>query len=229
MKNQLIELFLMILLLFSCSSKEVKQEIIEEVIPKETTVDTNIIPKNIITQSIETEEDTIEILSILMKEYFPNCTFYHYQSGNLDRDNQNDVIVILEKKCDTEDEKATDESRCRKVVFLKNNTFPNYEIATTNDKIITCSDCGYVRSMPQIVIKNGYISFENLFGGCDKTFEVITFKYDSTEKDWFLHRIGTENYSCREEDNPNNEIQVRTTTQTKKSFGLIRFKDFDDQ
>ena len=56
MKNQLIELFLMILLLFSCSSKEVKQEIIEEVIPKETikipSKKQEITPKPLINQPI---------------------------------------------------------------------------------------------------------------------------------------------------------------------------------
>ncbi len=224
--------FLLVIGLFSCSSKVEKQDKIadENLIHKEITKDTVSVslPEKVVENKILTEEDTIDLLIPFVAENFPEMRFSHYQSGNLDKDDQNDLVIVLERECKEEEEKTTDESMCNKVVFLKNKTFPNYEIVAMNDYIITCSDCG-MRSIPQIVINNGYISFENLIGSFERTFEVITFKYNTVEKDWFLHRIGTENYSSRAKNNPDGEIKVRTQIRTKEDFGIVRFKDFNDE
>ncbi len=99
-----------------------------------------------------------------------------------------------------------------------------------NDSIIECSVCGGAGvgdPFQSITIKNEYFSIENLYGACDKTFKVITFKYDKKQNNFYLHKIGTEDYNCREEANPNGEIKVTKNTKTIKNFGSITFKKYN--
>jgi len=178
------------------------------------------------------EYDTLYILEYLTEKYFENYTVQGYQVGDINRDKIEDIVLVIERQCTEEDNKII-EAQCRKVVFLVNKGFrtevPRFRIAATNDKMIDCSYCGGggVGNPHQgITIKNGYISFESLYGACYKTFTVTTFKYESLKKDWFLHKIGIESYSCRPEDNEEDEINVTTDISTKDNFGIIRFSDY---
>ena len=99
----------------------------------------------------------------------------------------------------------------------------------SNDNLIECSKCdgaGVVDPFQKIKIKNQYISIESLYGACDKTFIVTTFKFDKKSKEFYLYKIGTEDYSCREEDNPNGKANVKTKIETEKDFGKVKFTDY---
>jgi|GEM_PF-3665015 len=174
----------------------------------------------------QNEMDTLKILENIINRDFEDYTLFDYKKGDLNKDAKEDFVLVLEKKCDDEEEKFL---KCRKVVLLINNELPTLKVAAMNDNVVECSFCGGggVGDPHQgIAIKNGYVSFESFYGGCYKTFQVITFKYNSTKKDWFLHKVGTETYSCRQEDNPGDEINVATEISTIEDFGVVSFKDY---
>ena len=94
---------------------------------------------------------------------------------------------------------------------------------------VSCYDChgGIGDAFRDIKVEKSSFSIENLYGGCDKTFEVITFKYDENLKDFYLHKIRTEDYSCREAENLNGEIKITEIVKTQSDFGLISFEEYN--
>lgn len=141
-------------------------------------------------------------------------------------DSQIDKIVVYEKYCDGKD--GVDDAYCRRIAiyFKQNKAFVLYGF---NDNLIDCSLCGGAGvgdPFQDIKIKNQYFSVENLYGSCDKTRSVITFKFNKKSKEFYLYKIGTEEYSCREEENSNGEIKVKTKTETEKDFGKVKFAEY---
>jgi hypothetical protein len=166
-------------------------------------------------------------------EFPPIETFEDYweliaYEGDLNGDSLTDKIVVFEKKCDSLSYSFGGNARCRRVaIYIKLET--KFILHGYNDDIVECSDCGGIGvgdPFQKIVIKNQYFSIETLYGACDKTFIVTTFKYDDISDAFYLYKIGSEDYSCREEANPNNEINIRTKIETEKDFGKVRFEDF---
>lgn len=150
--------------------------------------------------------------------------------GDLNGDKLMDKIVVYEKACD-ETDYSMEDSKCRRVAIFLNNR-GKYIIHDYNDFLIECSKCGGAGvgdPFQDIKIKNQYFSIECLYGACDKTFIVNTFKFDSKSKEFYLYKVGTEDYSCREEDNVNGEVKVTTKTRTKKNFGKVKFAEVKSQ
>lgn len=158
---------------------------------------------------------------------FQNYTELSKYECDFNGDGQLDKIVIYEKKCNNSDEDAI-KSTCRRVaIFLKSNN--NYLLYGYNDKVIECSACGGAGTgdpFRGIKTKNKYFSIESLYGACDKTFSVITFKFDKKSGKFFLYKIGTTDYSCKGEENSTGEIKITTTTKTEKDFGKINFINY---
>jgi hypothetical protein len=156
---------------------------------------------------------------------FKNYTEVSKHESDFNKDNQIDKIVVYEKDCD----ESNENSKCRRVaIFLKIKG--KYILYGYNDNLIICSTCGGAGigdPFRDIKVKNQYFSIESLYGACDKTFEVITFKFDDKSKEFYLYKIGTEDYSCREEDNPGGEIKVKKKTETKNNFGKIKFTEYN--
>jgi|GEM_PF-405301 len=186
-----------------------------------------VVEKDAQIEAANEPKDTLAILLDIVEKKFPDANLYAKQYGDINKDQLIDAILVMEKKCGDDDASASDESRCRKALLLLNKGFPNFEIVFVNDYLVECSDCGGAGvgdPYQGIAIKNGYFSFEALYGSCYKTFQVITFKYDAAEKDWFLHKIGTEDYNCKETES--SEVEVYTKTKTVDDFGKIRFNDY---
>jgi hypothetical protein len=150
--------------------------------------------------------------------------------GDFNGDKQIDQIIIYEKNCEDTDYTMED-SRCRRVaIFLKDKD--QYHLYGYNDDVIECSKCGGAGvgdPFQGITVKNQFFSIECLYGACDKTFEVTTFKFESKSKEFYLYKIGTEDYSCREEDNADGEIKVKADIKTKKDFGKVKFSSYKNQ
>jgi len=72
-----------------------------------------------------------------------------------------------------------------------------------------------------IVIKGSYFSFKSLYGACDKTYYITTFRYDRTRRNWFLHRRGQIDYSCHD-----TTAATAETQQTTRDFSRISFAEF---
>ena len=189
----------------------------------------NLVENEVLNQPIFSKsetDDTITVLKEFITKHFPNYSFFDYQNGNLNNEGGVDIVLVIQRKCG-EDQSMSEEPYCRKVVLLANTGFPKFEILSTNDKLIECSDCGGAGvgdPYQGTTINTGYLSFESLYGSCDKTFEVITFKYNSDKKDWFLYKIGTDDYNCH--DIVDSEVKVYHKTKTSKDFGVVKFSDY---
>lgn len=171
----------------------------------------------------------IVLTTICNAQTFKNFVKVSEYKGDFNSDNQTDKIVLFEKVCENLNSTGIKGERCRRLaIYMKKNK--SFVLFAFNDYIIQCSGCGgggVGDPFRDIKIKNNFISVESLYGGCDKTFEVITFKFDKKVNDFYLYKIGTENYSCREEANPNGEIKSTKTIRTKKDFGKVTFKAYN--
>lgn len=148
--------------------------------------------------------------------------------GDINEDGVTDKIIIYERLCNKKDESLLENARCRRAaIFLKLNG--NYILYGYNDNLVDCSLCGGGGTgdpFQDIKIKTGYVSFESLYGACDKTLIVTTFHFNSKTHEIELYKIGQEDYSCKSELNDSGEIISTTKIKTKKDFGNISFKTF---
>ena len=72
-----------------------------------------------------------------------------------------------------------------------------------------------------ITIKNSYFTFEHYGGSAWRWSKYITYKYDNSKNEWFLHKVGSESFHASEPD------KVTTKTLTTKEFGTVKFEDYD--
>ncbi|WP_344930957.1 hypothetical protein [Aquimarina addita] len=172
-------------------------------------------------------KDTLNILSDFLSKSIKNHSVIHWKKGDINNDKIDDYIVVLQNEYPNIELTGMDDSYSRIVVLVETlKSYPNFKIASTNNHVLECSNCGGAGvgdPFSGISIKNNFFSIEQLFGACDKSFVVITFKYEKDK--WFLHKIGQDNYSCNQA-NDQGEIEVINKTKTKKDFGLIEFKDY---
>ena len=74
----------------------------------------------------------------------------------------------------------------------------------------------------QIVIKNGFFTFEYEGGGGSRRWaRYITFRYRENIDNWLLHRDGINSFSI---DDPEN---INRSMYTTENFGDILFEDFN--
>lgn len=168
---------------------------------------------------------------------FPNLTqprnFENYYElakfqGDLDGDSQRDLIVVYEKKCDPQKDSLEDDANCRSVAIYLNRG-NQLVLHSYNDRIVECSNCGGAGvgdPFRGIKIQYPYFSVEGLSGDCDKTFTVKSFKFDSKNRNFYLHKVINENYGCQENPTRNGEIKVQAQTLSKKQFGKVRFSEY---
>lgn len=167
--------------------------------------------------------------SVETAEGFPEFEEFKAFKGDVNSDKKADKIVIYEKKCGRNDKNAVENSKCRRIaVFL--NVKNKYKLVGFNDNLVECSECGgggVGDPFQNVKIKNGYFSVESLYGACDKTSIVTTFKYDKAAKNFYLSAIKTTDYSCKEETE-NGKINLKTKVESAENFGKIKFTDYDN-
>ena len=216
-------LILWVVVFFGCNSSNKK-----EYNPSFDHTEKQILLKEFSEEIID--KDTIDILTKFSQIAFKNDTLFYWKKGDINNDKIEDFILILQSKEEDMEITGMPDTYSRKLVLLETvKEYPKFEIRASNEFLIGCSTCGGAGvgdPFQDITIKNNYFSIEELYGACDKTFKVITFKYDTNKKDWFLHKIGQDDYSCRNEDNEDGEIKIHHKEETKKDFGIIRFKDY---
>lgn len=174
------------------------------------------------------ERDTIGDLSNFLQK-----TIIHWKSGDINSDAVNDFIVVLQSTEKPEEDEDIYDAYQRKVVLLETiEEHPNYTLRGVNTSLVDCLNCGGAGvgdPFQGIAIKNNYFSIEQLYGACSKTFIVTTFKYDKSKDNWFLHKVGQEDYSCIVDDDSDGEIKVTHKSTSKKDFGEVAFVDFNSE
>lgn len=136
--------------------------------------------------------------------------------GDLNGDGLIDKVLVLKLKYEiTEEEK-------RPVLLLIRRKDCTLEKAAENDNIILSLSDGGVHGDPYhgVTIKRGYVSFEHFGGSGWRWNQVITFKYNKSLQNWFLHKIGSESWHISDPSNYKND------SQTKKEFGNMAFINY---
>lgn len=143
--------------------------------------------------------------------------------GNLNLDTYPDAIMVLYKKGEKETSDVIDHPEKRPLLILTGQADKTYKLAARSDNAVYCVDCGGQMGDPftGITIKNGYFSVEHYGGSSWRWTRIITFKYSSAEKNWFLHKDGGDSFHAAAPE------EVKTKIKTVKSFGKVPFKNFD--
>jgi hypothetical protein len=143
-------------------------------------------------------------------------------TGNLNMDKLPDVIVVLKSP---QEDTATDMEHPirRPLLILFGNTNNTYTLAFRNDKTVYCSSCGGVIGDPftGISIKNGYFTVEHYGGSSWRWTNYITFKFNLSDKHFYLHRIDATSFHASEPE------RVERKVETKKDFGTTDFINYD--
>jgi len=163
-------------------------------------------------------------IKIFLAKKFPNYKLLEYKNTKINQTK----VVVLESKKKGEPYSELDDGFGRKVVLVENDA-DGFKIIAQNNQILGCSTCGGAGvgdPYRGITVKGKYLSFEELYGGCVKDFQVTTFKYNEKKKRWYLHKLGVESTYCNEEEN--GEPKMKRSIKTVKSFGVVEFSEFKD-
>jgi hypothetical protein len=146
-----------------------------------------------------------------------------YKYGDLNRDRDEDVILILKKENEKQTSDVVDHPEKRPLFILIRQADNSLKSMARNDNVVYCVDCGGVMGDPYmgIAIKKGYFSVEHYGGSSWRWTRIITFKYSRKENNWFLHKDGAESFHASTPD------KVKATIKTFKDFGRIPFLKFD--
>lgn len=142
--------------------------------------------------------------------------------GDLNKDKRQDVLIILKNLDEEKLSVVVERPEPRPLLVIIRQKDGSLKQVTRNDKVVLCVNCGGVFGDPYagMTIKNGFFSIEH-YGGSNWRWErIITFKYSTKDKRWFLHKDGTIRYQ------PSNEIGGEEIL-TPKDFGTVEFEKFD--
>ena len=145
-----------------------------------------------------------------------------FETGDLNQDKIPDAILILTKKNEVDFSMEKPAKRPLIILFGKGNN--KYVQAGRNDNAVLCYHCGGAFGDPleNVVIKNGYFSIEHYGGSRERWSRIITFKYNTRDKNFYLHKDGTSVI-----DNTDLERDIPDKIKTTKDFGTIRFENFN--
>ncbi|WP_345953957.1 hypothetical protein [Mucilaginibacter sp. PAMB04168] len=143
--------------------------------------------------------------------------------GDLNRDTYPDAIMILCKKDERETSDVINHPEKRPLLVLLGEANKTYKLAARSNNAVYCVDCGGQMGDPftGVTIKNGYFSVEHYGGSGWRWTRIITFKYATAEKNWFLYKDGGERFHATSRE------EVKTPVKTVKDFGKVPFIKFD--
>ncbi len=175
------------------------------------------------TKSFEQGDNIPSRLLKIVQPHIPsNHKILYLVEGDLNRDNDLDILLALmhEKEADASN---TGKNIDRPLLLLVNTGNGRYRLAARNNKAIYCYSCGGVYGDPflRMVVKNGYFTIEHYGGSAWRWTHLITFKYNTKKRNWFLHRVGGESYHTSNPDKRTKNMK------TVKDFGIVPFNQYD--
>jgi hypothetical protein len=170
-------------------------------------------------KSIEGNTDSFEVVSLIPAGY----EMLDSLVGDLNLDSMPDLLLAMKRKNEEELAHQPDSVIKRILIIATGNIDGSFSIQQQNENAVLCANCGGAMGDPYaaLVIKNGYFSIEHYGGSSWRWSRTTTFKYNEQEKNWLLHKEGTESFHSSEPE------KVTRTLKTSKETGKILFKDFD--
>ncbi|MGI4760583.1 MAG: hypothetical protein ACRYF0_07755 [Janthinobacterium lividum] len=169
--------------------------------------------------------DTASRLSQALGPKLEGYQLESFTTGDINEDHRPDFIAIFQE-AEARDTTAYEPRgfRSRRVALILNQGWPRLKLAATNDNVIDCIGCAHMAifdAYQGTTIKGPYFSFESTDGGCDRTMDVLTFRYSKAEKNWFLHKAGRDSRNCSSYEDWSHEEK------TRRDFGKIAFEKFE--
>jgi len=139
------------------------------------------------------------------------------KSGDLNQDGFTDYVIICKDPNEQEVENAK-----RPLMILHGNPNGRLSLITRNDNIVLCFLCGGAWGDPYegMTLKKNFFSVEHRGGSSDRWTRIITFKYNTKDKSYYLHKDGGVLYNTFDTDKVTDEFY------NKKFWGKMLFKDF---
>lgn len=213
MSNVINLLLLMIfLVLFTCDRK-----------PKENTKEKIIVDSETY-QILKPKEKRKKKLPKDISKFIPDSyAILDAVYGDLNLDKKEDLILVLKKNGEDTLSDVVDNPEKRPLLILLSDMDNKLHLVKRNDNTVYCIDCGGMMGDPYmgITIKNGYFSVEHYGGSAWRWTRIITYKYSKVDKDWLLHKDGSEGFHIGEPDT------IWRSVETSKDFGKVKFEDFD--
>jgi hypothetical protein len=144
-------------------------------------------------------------------------------TGDLNLDAYPDMLLVLKKNGEDSTSDIVDHQEKRPLLILTGQADKQFKLSARNDNTVYCVNCGGMMGDPYmgIVIKKGYFSIEHYGGSAWRWTRIITYKYSTAEKYWYLHKDGGDSFHTSDPD------KVETKIRTTKEFGKVRFEQFN--
>ena len=144
-------------------------------------------------------------------------------TGNLNLDSIDDLLLVVKIKNEQQESEKTDSIVKRLLIIATGNIDKTYTAKRQNKNIILCAFCGGAMGDPfaALVIKNGFFSVEHYGGSSWRWSRTTTFRFNTKENDWLLHKDGIENFHSSEPGKSSSKLK------TSKETGRVLFSDFD--
>ena len=139
------------------------------------------------------------------------------KSGDLNLDGITDYVIICKNPKEDEEEDAK-----RPLMILHGNPNGSLTLIERNDNIVLCFLCGGVWGDPYegMTLKKNFFSVEHRGGSSDRWTRIITFKYNTKDKSYYLHKDGGVLYNTFDPDKSTDEFY------NKKLWGKMLFKNY---
>lgn len=165
------------------------------------------------------DQREISISQFIPKGY----TLLDSATGDLNLDPYPDMLLVLKKNGEDSISNVVDYKMKRPLLILIGQADKQFKLAASNDNAVYCVNCGGMMGDPYmgVVIKKGYFSIEHYGGSAWRWTRIITYKYSTVDKYWYLHKDGGVYYHTSDPD------KVETKIRTIKIFGKICFDQFN--
>jgi len=154
-----------------------------------------------------------------LKFFIPgDFTILDSASGDLNKDGNRDLVLILRNNYEKENNDTT-----RPLLILEGNNKGKYSLHSRNDNVVLCKSCGGVFGDPYsgISIKNEFFSIEHYGGSRYRWRRIITFKFNKIKKEFILHRDVGLSY-----DSSNPDGKTEENLYNKKDFDRLSFAKY---
>ena len=174
-------------------------------------------------QSFSQEFPQIITKDSLSKDIPSEYAMLDSASGNLNRDEYRDLLIVFKKHDESETSDVNDNPVDRPLLIYLGKPDGKYQLVARNDKTVMCYSCGGMWDDPYegLAIKNGYFTIEHYGGSAWRWSRYITFKYSEKDSKWYLHKDGGDSYHANDPENV--EIDIKTVD----DFGIVEFEVFE--
>ena len=146
-----------------------------------------------------------------------NTSVLAVERGDLDRDGDADVVLVLE---------PTDPEQPRPLLVLVRDAKGTLKLAKRSAKAVACRTCGGVMGDPfqGVHVENGRFTIEHYGGSSWRWSASYTFAWSRRDRSWQLVRVEGSSFHASEPDKVDTKIET-----PPKDFGLIDLTEFDPE